>query len=166
MRKLTQHPDYLYARFSNVFVAVVRGQPTLEMVETMESHMLDIRRESDRGIGFMLIKMTGAPVPQGMVRKRAVRMFQTLRQDLRAFAGISEGTGFWSSATRAAMMTITLFGRTPYPMKIFGTVETGSRWILDQFALCTTRESWVGFQTDLRDLRSAWEAPTNIDKTG
>ncbi len=158
MHTLSHHQDFLYLRFANVFIALVRGEPSRSMIDGMHANMVAMRSDCPRGVGFLLIKLPGAPIPHGAIRKRAQHLFHDLRNDLRGFAGVSEGSGFWASTTRAAMMTITLFGRRPYPMKIFGNVEDGARWLLDVFSLCPTPNSWVAFQTTLGERREAWIA--------
>ncbi|MCC6808232.1 MAG: hypothetical protein IT381_12475 [Deltaproteobacteria bacterium] len=91
------------------------------------------QRFAPEKIAAIAIADTKSGLPDEETRKLSAEMIQKMKDAHAASAIVLEGSGFWSSAARAAVTGIHLLARTPFPTKPFATVELASEWVGSYF---------------------------------
>ncbi len=72
----------------------------------------------------------GLQIPSTAARKKASAVLNATAEHVRLTATVVPGEGFWASAARAAIATITLLSKARHPHKVFATTDDAARWVL------------------------------------
>jgi len=72
----------------------------------------------------------GLSIPSPSVQKKASSVLAETAGHVAATATVVPGEGFWASAARAAVATITLLSKARSPHKVFATTDDAAQWAL------------------------------------
>lgn len=101
-------------------------------LDECERASFDLAGKYAEGIVVFNVIDYGIPMPTTEVRKRASAVLASTGEHVRCTATVVRGDGFWASAGRAMVATITLFSRARHPHKVFATPTEGAQWARDQ----------------------------------
>ncbi|MEM6992369.1 MAG: hypothetical protein AAF721_17790 [Myxococcota bacterium] len=146
----SQTPDHAIGEWNNTLLTTWRDTVTVEALEITRVASHDLFARNPGGLLVFNIIPHAVPIPPTEVRKKASDVLGETGGHVLATVTVIEGEGFWTSAARAAVATITLFSRTPHPHRVFPTIEDGARWGEDKLAEGGTAELLVAVAQQLR----------------
>jgi pimeloyl-ACP methyl ester carboxylesterase len=114
------------AVLGRVYVAAHFSGPAGPVAMRMTSGIAELARTYPDGIGIFLLLKSGARPPDADERKPMIAMLQRHRAQIKAFAVLMEGSGFWAAAARS-VLTI-LSHSISFPLKVFATESDAIPW--------------------------------------
>lgn len=116
------------AEWRNVLLTRWRATPTVEALEVSRVASHDLVSRNKGGLVVFNVIRHGLTLPPQEVRHKASAVLGETGGHVLCTATIIEGEGFWASAARAMLATITLMSRAPHPHRVFGTVLDAAQW--------------------------------------
>ncbi len=104
---------------------------TSEALAKCESASFDLASRHPGGLVVFNVVEYGIELPSTTVRRKASAVLAATEAHVLCTATVICGEGFWASAGRAMVATITLFSKARHPHKVFATPEEGAQWSAD-----------------------------------
>lgn len=124
--------NHRIVQWRNVLVTHWFAAVTSAALDRCESASFDLVKRHTGGIVVLNVVDYGLPMPTNDVRKRASDVLAATGEHVLCTATVVRGDGFWASAGRAMVATITLFSRARHPHKVFATPTEGATWCADK----------------------------------
>jgi hypothetical protein len=120
--------DHVVGEWKNVLLTGWRGDITVAGLEVTRVASHDLHGRYPDGLVVFNVVRTLIPVPDSPVRHKASAVLAETAGHVLCTATVIEGEGFWASAARAVVATITLVSRASHPHKVFATIEESADW--------------------------------------
>ncbi|MBX7081445.1 MAG: hypothetical protein K1X88_19750 [Nannocystaceae bacterium] len=118
------------AQWRNVLFTVWRQEITVAALEASRVASHDLARSHAGGLLVFNVVREGLPIPGGEVRRKASSVLGETSGHVRCTATVIEGEGFWTSAARAIVASITLLSRAAHPHRVFATIDEAATWAM------------------------------------
>lgn len=150
-RVWSEGPDHVIAEWSNVLLTTWRRTVTSEGLEVSRVASHDVYSRNPGGVVVFNIVDHAVPIPPTSVRTKASDVLRETGGHVLCTVTVIEGEGFWASAARAAVATITLFSRAPHPHRVFGSVGAGATWAAEHLLAGQSEDTLVRVAAQLRE---------------
>ncbi len=131
-REWSKGDNHRIVQWRNVLVTHWFAAVSSAALDRCEAASFDLVSRHRGGIVVLNVIDHGLPMPTTEVRKRASAVLAATGEHVLCTATIVRGDGFWASAGRAMVATITLFSRARHPHKVFATPTEGATWCADK----------------------------------
>lgn len=129
MPSLFEHtPDYAMMSLDNLFVVLWRKHTTLEGIAKLSKHLAGEGARHPKGLGLVTIVPTVAVPPPHDVRGKLASAFSEA-VSVKGSAVCFEGSGLRATIVRSVVTGLNLLSPTPFPHKVFSTLESGLHFI-------------------------------------
>lgn len=122
--------DHCVALHRNLLLTVADSDPLPSFPRLLPGFLKRLQAQAAGPLGFYVVLPPHNPPPKEEARttiKHAFHLFGGV-VDFGAFA--IEMTGFAAAGQRSVVNLIMLAARPPFAMKVFGTVDEASRWVV------------------------------------
>ena len=121
----------LTAALRNVLVAVIRGKPTVDTVNSLRGRAAELAAVHPEGIGlFHVVELGRGPPPDHATRTAYVDLLRE-RTELRVTAVIGEAPPFLGALVRSVATSFMMLARPRYPFRLFGQLDEGRAWFCE-----------------------------------
>lgn len=120
--------DHAIGEWRNVLLTGWRGDITVDALEVTRVASHDLHTRHPAGLVVFNLVRTLIPVPDAPVRRKASSVLGETGGHVLCTATVIEGEGFWVSAARAVVATITLLSRASHPHRVFATIAEAAVW--------------------------------------
>lgn len=120
---------YRIVQWRNVLLTHWFAPISLEGLDASHDGSFDLATRHPKLMVFNVIAY-GLAIPPPEARRKASEVLGATAGHVAAVATVLPGQGFWVSAARAAVATITLLSRAGHPHKVFATVEDATTFVL------------------------------------
>lgn len=146
--------DIMLATWSRVFinrwVSPARKDLLVRLSDAQGEHIASIR--DGRTAVFTILAQNSSRMPDADARKEAEVVAKRHSHAIAVSAHIVEGDGFLAAITRAMLSGINLAVRTPYPVKVFSSVDDSMPWFREQLKTLGWVEDAEGLPEALQSL--------------
>lgn len=115
-------------QWRNVFLTHWSAPVSLEGLQASEEGSFDLASRHDTVMVLNVVEY-GLEIPSQEVRRKASSVVGATAGHVSAAATVLPGEGFWASAARAAVATITLLSRASHAHRVFATTSDAARWV-------------------------------------
>jgi hypothetical protein len=150
-RSLRGHPPKL--------TFVVHEDPGPDLPAHQARWIERLQLEASGELGFVVVLRPDNPPPKETARATIRRAFEQYSGTMGFGAIVVEKSGFTAAAQRSALSVIILASRTPYPLKVFSSVDEACRWISGR-ATRTARAAHRELVDAVESLKKAYHAGT------
>jgi hypothetical protein len=119
------------AVLDNVLVAVIRGKPTVDTVNSLRDRAAGLAAAHREGIGLFHVVELGQGPPPDHATRTAYVDFLRERTELRVTAVIGEAPPFLGALVRSVATTFMMLARPRYPFRLFGRLDEGKTWFCE-----------------------------------
>ncbi len=133
-RVWSEAPDHAIGEWDNTLLTTWRDTVTVEALEITRIASHALHDQHPGGIVVFNVIPQVVPIPSSEVRKKASDVLGETGGHVLCTVTVVGGNGFWTSAARAVVATITLFSRAPHPHRVFATIEEGAAWAAPKLA--------------------------------
>ena len=126
-------PSFVTGYWSNLFVGVWRGAPTVAAVNEWERQHKHMAARFPAGFLSIGIIEAQTPIPDAATRSALAESMSRIGPSLRAMAGVQEASGFTGAALRSVMLALSNLACGPYPRRIFGSSAEAAHWLAPHF---------------------------------
>jgi len=137
---VSSSPDYMFATWRQMMIAVWHGETTLEGVKLADGIYEDFAAKNPGGIFVLTIVEEHAPMPDSATRAALSHQLKSGGGKTKYSAVVHEGTGFRAAAVRSVVTGITLFSKPPYPHKVFATVLQAANFFAEARPAFTVKD--------------------------
>jgi len=130
LKSISVEPGLFYTTWSNLIFAIENTEPTVSYITALRTLIQQMRHDSGRGVGLMVVIRSDAKPPSDEVREQIKSAARSFHGDVLAFAHVVEGEGFLAAAKRAAFTLLVGTARLGFPIKVFRSVGEGMPWLL------------------------------------
>lgn len=127
-RVFAEGENYRIVQWRNVFLTHWSGPISMEGLEASQEGSFDLATRHDGVMVFNVIEF-GLQIPPSEVRRKASEVLAATSGHVVGVATVVPGEGFWASAARAAVATITLLSRARHPHRVFASTDEASNWV-------------------------------------
>ncbi len=127
-RVFAEAEGYRVVQWRNVLLTHWRAPVSMEGLDACDEASFDLAERYAKVMVLNVIQY-GLEIPPSEVRKRATAVLAKTADHVAAVATVLPGEGFWASAARAAVATMTLLSRARHPHKVFGTTDEAARFV-------------------------------------
>jgi hypothetical protein len=123
--------DYLLATWQHVFLALFRGETSVDAVRDAQRVFDQHMTANPEGVLLLTIVEQGAPMPEASARNEIGKLLRSGAGRTKKSAVVYEGDGFRAAAVRSVVTGLAVFSKPPYPHKIFGKVSEAAGFLAD-----------------------------------
>lgn len=127
-RIFAEGAGYRIVQWRNVFLTHWSAPISMEGLEASEAGSFDLAKRHETVMVLNVVEY-GLQIPSPEVRRKASAVVGATAGHVAAAATVLPGEGFWASAARAAVATITLLSRAGHPHRVFATTSDAARWV-------------------------------------
>lgn len=124
--------DFAFGVQGPVFIAIWRGEQTLESHQLMEDGLRKAVERAPGATSFICIIEPSAPIPKDpRIRSESSGMLARMGSRLCSAAAVIEGTGLRITTIRSILIGVNMVVQRsqPQPIKVTGTVSEAMSWI-------------------------------------
>lgn len=127
-RIFAEGAGFRIVQWRNVFLSHWSAPVSLEGLTASQEGSFDLATRHDKVMVLNVVEY-GLQIPAPEVRRKASSVLAATAGHVSAAATVLPGEGFWASAARAAVATITLLSRVGHPHRVFATTSDAARWV-------------------------------------
>lgn len=129
-RICSEGADHRVVQWRNIMFTHWFAPVSVAGLAACETASFDLASRHPAGIVVFNVIEFGLQIPETAARKKASAVLASTSPHVRATTTVVPGQGFWASAARAAVATITLLARAGHPHKVFTTTDEAARFVL------------------------------------
>ncbi len=129
---LEQDEGFLLGRVDNLAVVLWKTTPTVERAKIVCGSFPSIATE--QGLAVLTILAPGSGPPDGGVRRVFDDTMKSMNDRLLGNAIVIEAGGVLGSLVRAVARTLTIVGRSAFPIETFSTTADAAEWLPEVMA--------------------------------
>lgn len=122
--------DHRVIQWRNVMFTHWFSPVTVAGLAACETASFDLASRYPAGVVVFNVIEFGLQIPDTPARKKASAVLASTSAHVLVTTTVVPGEGFWASAARAAVATITLLARAGHPHRVFSTTDDGARFVL------------------------------------
>lgn len=127
-------PDHCIALHRNLLIAVALDDPRPNFTQLLPGFLERLQRQAKGPYGFMVVLPPENPPPKEQARETIKKAFHQFGEVCTFGAMALEMTGFLAAGQRSVINLIMLAVRPSFSMKVFGTVDEASRFVVEKQA--------------------------------
>ncbi|MGH1341534.1 MAG: hypothetical protein ACRBN8_08290 [Nannocystales bacterium] len=122
--------DHRVVQWRNVLFTHWFAPVSVGGLAACESASFDLASRNPMGVVVFNVIEFGLQIPDPAARKKASAVLASTSGHVRVTTTVIPGEGFWASAARASVATITLLSRAGHPHRVFSTTNDASHFVL------------------------------------
>ena len=127
-RLIAKGEGYYFASWHQAYVLDWRSVPTFESLDAAVSGKAAVLSNHPAGVLVFNILRADAQLPSTAVRKYAEKKQSEDVVGVLCHATVVDAQGFWAGGMRSMIAGLYLVSRSPFPRKVFATVDEAARW--------------------------------------
>ncbi len=128
IRVISKDAKFLFAAWRQAYILDFRDTPTIRSLDAAVVGKREMHKQHPDGIVVLNLLASESPLPSSEVRDYAARKQTEDPGGVSCHATVVDGRGFWAGTMRSMMATLFLVGRSPFPRKVFSTVDEAAAW--------------------------------------
>jgi hypothetical protein len=125
---IAQGKTFCFASWRQAYILDFRDTPSIEALDASVLGKRDVYAQNPGGIVVLNIVPGERPLPSGEVRDHAARKQGEDLDGVLAHATVVTGAGFRPGTLRSMLAGLYLVSRSPFPRKVFSTVDEAALW--------------------------------------
>ncbi len=146
IRLIAKGAGYYFASWRQAYVLDWRGVPSFESLDAAVAGKPKVLADHPTGVVVLNILRADSELPSAATRKYAEKKQSEDLEGVLCHATVVDAEGFWAGGMRGILAGLYLVSRSPFPRKVFATVEEAAAW---QATIARDYEGWA------RDLADA-----------
>ncbi|MBV1858894.1 MAG: hypothetical protein KUG77_10820 [Nannocystaceae bacterium] len=122
--------DHRVVQWRNVMFTHWFAPVSVSGLEACETASFELAARYPAGVVVFNLIEFGLQIPEPAARKKASEALASTSAHVRVTTTVVPGEGFWVSAARAAVATITLLSRAGHPHRVFSKTDDAARFVL------------------------------------
>lgn len=122
--------DHRVVQWRNVMFTHWFAPVSVAGLAACETASFELASRYPAGVVVFNVIELGLQIPEAAARKKASAVLASTSAHVLVTTTVVPGEGFWASAARAAVATITLLSRAGHPHKVFQTTDDAARFVL------------------------------------
>lgn len=152
-------PDHCIALHRNLLIAVALDDPRPNFTQLLPGFLERLQRQSKGPYGFMIVLPPENPPPKEQARETIKKAFHQFGEVCSFGAMALEMTGFLAAGQRSVINLIMLAVRPTFSMKVFGTVDEASRFVVGKQGR-EPQQTVAELDAIVEDLKASYRAGT------
>ncbi len=128
IRFIAKGAGYYFASWRQAYVLDWRAVPTLESLDAAVDGKAAVLANHPDGVVVFNILRADSELPSSAVRKHAEKKQLQDVVGVLCHATVVDAEGFWAAGTRSMIAGLYLVSRSPFPRKVFATVDEAAKW--------------------------------------
>jgi len=129
-RICSEGADHRVVQWRNVMFTHWFAPVSVGGLAACETASFDLASRNPAGIVVFNVIEFGLQIPDAAARKKASAVLASTSAHVQVTTTVVPGEGFWASAARAAVATITLLSRAGHPHRVFSSTDDGAGFVL------------------------------------
>ncbi len=129
-RICSEGADHRVVQWRNVMFTHWFAPVSVAGLAACETASFDLASRYPKGVVVFNVIEFGLQIPDTAARKKASAVLASTAAHVLVTTTVVPGEGFWASAARAAVATITLLSRAGHPHRVFATTDEAAGFVL------------------------------------